>query len=101
MISVPVGWIAILFAPDDCTVTAPVELLTMVNACPRISVEVTGRTTVWVVVPVKNCCCADATVSVVVPAAVAVVAYPCVNARGVLTCAPIDMIFVRDPARVT
>jgi hypothetical protein len=39
-------------------------------------VLVTGRTTVWVVVPVKNCWLRLATVRVVVPAAVAVVAYP-------------------------
>ena len=38
--------------------------------------EVTGKTTVWVVVPVKNCWGVEVTVKVVVPAAVAVVVYP-------------------------
>jgi hypothetical protein len=37
-------------------------------------VDATGSVTVWVVEPVKNCFAADPTVSVVVPAAVAVVA---------------------------
>ena len=41
---------------------------------PTTSVLVTGNTTVCVVVPVKNCWCALVTLSVVVPAAVAVVA---------------------------
>ena len=43
---------------------------------PVTSVLVTGRTTVCVVVPVKNCWLAEADVKVVVPAAVTVVAYP-------------------------
>ena len=43
---------------------------------PSTNVLVTGRTTVWVVVPVKNCWLRLASVRVVVPAAVAVVAYP-------------------------
>ena len=36
-------------------------------------------TTVCVVVPVKYCCCVEPTVSVVVPAAVAVVVYPSIK----------------------
>lgn len=44
----------ILFAPLDCTVTLPVELLTMINVKPVVNVLVTGSTTVCVVVPVKN-----------------------------------------------
>lgn len=68
-----------LLAPDDCTVTTPVELLTTTKRKPVVSVDVTGNTTVCVVVPVKNWNSVLATVSVVVPAAVAVVVYPGAN----------------------
>jgi hypothetical protein len=60
--------------PELWTVTTPVLLLTIVKLWPRTIVLVTGKVTVCVVVPVKYCCCADPTVRVVVPAAVAVVA---------------------------
>ena len=60
-------------ASDAVTVTAPVELLLISNVCPRTSVLVTGSTTVWVSVPVKNCCCVLFTVKVVEAPAVAVV----------------------------
>lgn len=66
----------IVLLPEDCTVTTPEELLTIKNACPNTSVDVTGSNTVWVVLPVKNCWYALNTVRVVVPAPVAVVAYP-------------------------
>jgi hypothetical protein len=42
------------FPPDELTVRFPVELLTMWNVHPVVSVEVTGRTTVCVVDPVKS-----------------------------------------------
>jgi hypothetical protein len=64
-----------VLAPEDWTVTAPVELLTTIYLCPAAT-EVVGNLTVWVVEPVKYCCGVSAIVRVVVPAAVAVVAYP-------------------------
>jgi hypothetical protein len=42
-----------LLDPEDCTVTAPVELLTMFQDCPRTNVEATGNVTVCVDEPVK------------------------------------------------
>ncbi len=42
-----------LFKPDDWTVTRPEELLTTRYCLPKNSVDVTGRTTVCVVAPVK------------------------------------------------
>jgi hypothetical protein len=41
--------------PDELTVTAPELALAMKNLNPSTSVEVTGSTTVCVVVPVKYC----------------------------------------------
>jgi len=73
---VSVGKAVTVFAPLDCTVTTPVELFWMKYRWPSTIVEVTGNVTVCVVLPVKNCWLAEDTVSVVVPAAVAVVAYP-------------------------
>ena len=70
----PAATVRTVLAPEDWTVTAPLELLTMVNDWPSTSVETTGRVTVWVVEPVKYCSWALDTVSVVVPAAVTVVA---------------------------
>ena len=51
----------------------------MKNCCPFTSVEATGKTTVCVVEPVKFCISVLETVSVVVPAAVAVVVKPGMN----------------------
>lgn len=64
-----------VLSPDDCTVTSPVDRFT-ISYCCQTTTEVVGSTTVWVVVPVKCCTLALATVRVVVPAAVAVEAYP-------------------------
>lgn len=73
---VPDAIACIVLAPDDCTVTVPELLFTMLNFCPKTIVLVTGITTVWVVEPVKYCCSELATVKVVVTAAVAIVEYP-------------------------
>lgn len=59
--------------PDVFTVTIHVESFSIRKECPLVSVVTTGRTTVCVVVPVKNWVFVEATVRVVVPAAVAVV----------------------------
>ena len=67
------GIVMTAFPPDEFTVTTPVELLTMWNDQPVASVEVTGSTTVCVVVPVNTWYTVDVFVSVVEPAAVAVV----------------------------
>jgi hypothetical protein len=60
----------------DCTVTNwEATRFTILNVNPFDSVVTTGRTTVWGLEPVKYCVCALVAVSVVVPEAVAVVAY--------------------------
>jgi hypothetical protein len=41
-------------APDELTVTAPVESFSITKYLPRVSVEVTGSVTVWVVEPVNT-----------------------------------------------
>jgi hypothetical protein len=69
-----VGSTVIVFAPLLCTVTSPVLVFTILNIHPFARVVTTGNTTVCVVLPVKYCVCALVTVSVVVPAAVAVLA---------------------------
>lgn len=56
------------------TVTVPVDLFRIANCCPTTKVVAFGNLTVCVVVPVNCWLKADPTVSVVVPAAVAVVA---------------------------
>jgi hypothetical protein len=65
-----------LFNPLDLTVKTPVELFVIVYPRPSTKVLVTGKTMVCVVEPVKNCWLGLASVRVVVPAAVAVGAYP-------------------------
>lgn len=51
---VPAARIVIVFAPEDCTVTAPVLRL-MIAYWPPAATDVVGRRTVWVVVPVNTC----------------------------------------------
>src|SRR3972149_6072308 len=63
-------------APEELTVNAPELLFMIVKECPNTSVETTGKVIVWVVLPVNSCIFALETVSVVVPAAVAVVVKP-------------------------
>lgn len=62
-----------MLSPELCTVSIPELLFSIRKLCPVVSVEATGNTTVCVVDPVNACIPVLATVSVVVPAAVAVV----------------------------
>jgi hypothetical protein len=55
-----------VLAPLLSTVITPVELFTRLNCCPRVKVLVAGITTIWLVVPVKYCCCVLLEVRVVV-----------------------------------
>lgn len=71
-----VNKVRILLASLALMVKMPLDLFLMTHDCPVTNVPVTGMTIVCVNVPVKNCNLALATVSVVVPAAVIVVAYP-------------------------
>ena len=67
---------AIRLPPDEFIVRSPVLLLRMKYAEPSTNVLVTGITTVCVVLPVKKIVLVLATVSVVVPAAVAMLVKP-------------------------
>ena len=58
------------------TVTAPVELLAIVNANPSNNVVASGNLIVCVVVPITCCHAEEAFVNVVVPAAAVMIVKP-------------------------
>ena len=75
--------VTIVLSPDDCTVTSPVDRFT-ISYCCQTTTEVVGSTTVWVVVPVKCCTLALATVRWLYLHAVAVEAYPLSTSHSTL-----------------
>ena len=65
----------IVLAPEDCTVTTPVEVLRILYLAP-VGTLVVGNKTVWFRLPVHTCISVDVIVIVVLEPAVAVVVKP-------------------------